>query len=287
MPTGTKDTMIEKKTKEKIAQHLARVEIMGVINATPDSFSDGGRNDNIDIALENVDKMLSTGAHIIDVGGESTRPFAEPVSLEEEFARVVPIVSAIALNFPQARISVDTYKAEVAEAALCAGATMINDISGGTFSPNMFELAAKFGSDIVIMHIAGTPKNMQQNPHYDNLLGEICDFLHKRCETARAAGVSADKIIIDPGIGFGKTFEHNLTLLNNVQTFIDMGYRVLIGASRKRFIGHYTNTPIAAERDAGSFAVASWVAAQGAHILRVHDVAGTVQCLRMFAALAC
>ena len=271
---------------EIFAERAKSVKIMGVLNITPDSFSDGGENFGVDAALRSAEEMVACGVDFLDVGGESTRPGADPVPLEEEIRRVIPVIEALAKNFPQVPISVDTYKSRVAELALDAGAQWVNDISGGRFSPDMFQLVARRGAGIVIMHIKGTPKTMQKNPHYDDVVEEIYEFLVGQAEKARTAGIPPEKIVIDPGIGFGKTYEDNIVLLNNIPRFKESGYPVLVGTSRKSFIGHFVGEPDPKRRDPGSYATFLWSALMGADILRVHDVCGTKQFLVMISALA-
>jgi dihydropteroate synthase len=243
--------------------------IMGILNATPDSFYDGGRSYGLEKAIRRADQLYQEGADIIDIGGESTRPGADTVSLSEEMDRVCPVIEAIAgrINIP---ISIDTYKSEVAEEALKLGASIINDISGLTFDGNMAKVAAGYSSYVVIMHIKGSPKNMQVNPVYENLLDEIYDFLGNSKEKALNSGVSKDKIIIDPGIGFGKSFEDNYRILNNIDHFKKMGSPVLIGLSRKSLIGKLYDKDD--DRLFATIALNSVSALNGADIVRVHDV---------------
>jgi dihydropteroate synthase len=244
--------------------------IMGILNVTPDSFYDGGRNFGRDKAIDKVYQLYKDGADIIDIGGESTRPGAETVSLTEEMDRVCPVIEAVAgeIDIP---ISIDTYKSEVAEEALKLGASIINDISGLTFDDRMAGIAAGYESYIVLMHIKGSPKNMQSNPHYDNLLDEIYFFLENSKEKAVISGVDKDKIIIDPGIGFGKTLEDNYRILNNIDFFKKMGFPLLIGLSRKSLIGKlYNNNDD--DRLFATIALNSISALCGADIIRVHDV---------------
>ncbi len=258
---------------------------MGVVNVTPDSFSDGGFFYDLDSALSAVERMVSAGVDVVDIGGESTRPGAEPVPLDEELRRVIPVIEAVKRNFPELVVSVDTYKSAVARAALDAGAQWINDISGGTFSEDMFEVAAQRNAVIVISHIKGTPRDMQKNPHYDDVVGEIKGFLARRAQEAQRAGVPPERIVVDPGIGFGKRFEDNIVILQNIAEFKRLGYRLLLGTSRKSFIGYYTGEPDPLRRDPGSYVTFLWSAAHGADIIRVHDVPGTMQALKMAAAL--
>jgi len=243
--------------------------IMGILNVTPDSFYDGGRNFTREKAIEKAYELYKDGADIIDVGGESTRPGAEVVSLSEEMDRVCPVIEAVAKNIG-IPISVDTYKSEVAEEALKNGASIINDISGLSFDGKMADVAARHNSYLVLMHIKGTPKNMQVNPHYDDLLAEIYSFLDNSVQTAMVAGVKKDKIIIDPGIGFGKTFEDNYRILNNIDHFKKLGLPILIGLSRKSLIGKLYDKDY--DRLSATIALNSISALYGADIIRVHDV---------------
>ncbi|MGI8984334.1 MAG: dihydropteroate synthase [Acidimicrobiales bacterium] len=238
--------------------------VMGVLNVTPDSFSDGGRWLDPDAAVAHGLRMVAEGADVIDVGGESTRPGAEPVSVDEELRRVVPVVEALA---PHVRVSIDTRKAEVAEAAITAGATLVNDVSA-TLAP----VAAAGGAGWVAMHMQGNPRTMQIAPTYDDVVAEVRRFLLDRAETA--AGI--DEVWIDPGIGFGKTLEHNLTLLKHLSELVATGFPVVVGTSRKAFLGRLTGGAPAGDRVEASVATAAWALAQGAGMVRVHDVAPTV-----------
>jgi len=265
----------------KISDRISVVRIMGVLNITPDSFSDGGVHFNLDDAVSEAERMLGAGADILDIGGESTRPGAEPVSPEQELRRVLPVIESVHRKIPDAVISIDTYKSDVARQALESGVTWVNDISGGMFSPDMFDIVAQKGATMVISHIKGAPRNMQKNPHYQDVVAEICEFLTLQTRKALDAGISADKIIIDPGIGFGKRYEDNLKILKNLDKLKVLGYPLLIGTSRKSFIGHYTGEPDASHRDPASYVTFLWSAAMGADILRVHNVPGTMQVLKM------
>ncbi len=249
-----------------------RPYIMGVINVTPDSFSDGGRYLQPQSALEQAKRLVAAGADILDIGGESTRPFADPVPLEEELARVIPAIVLIRQHLPHIPISIDTYKVRVAEAALDAGADIINDISGLRFEPEMISLAREREVPVVVMHMKGRPRDMQLSPHYDDVLGEIEAFFKERLETLTTSGIDREKIILDPGIGFGKRFEDNLTILRELKRFLRLGRPLLVGPSRKAFIGQITGRP-PEERDAGTMGAVAWSVLQGAHILRVHNVA--------------
>jgi dihydropteroate synthase len=236
---------------------------MGVLNVTPDSFSDGGRWLDAGAAVEQGLRMVEEGADIIDVGGESTRPGAEPVDAGEELRRVLPVVEALA---PHTRVSIDTRKAEVAEAALAAGATLLNDVSA-TLAP----VARAAGAGWVAMHMRGEPRTMQEDPTYGDVVAEVKAFLVERAEQA-----GVDEVWIDPGIGFGKTMEHNLTLLAHLDQLVGTGYPVVVGTSRKAFLGKLTGGAPADDRVEGSVATAAWALSQGARMVRVHDVAATV-----------
>ena len=245
--------------------------IMGILNVTPDSFSDGGQFFNKDKAVEQAFQMIEDGADIIDVGGESTRPGAAEVSVKEEINRVVPIIKAITKQ-ASVPVSIDTYKASVAEAAISAGASIINDISGLRFDPAMPDLAAKSKVPVVIMHIQGTPKNMQKHPYYKALIPEIMDYLREGISIARRSGISDEKIIIDPGIGFGKTVAHNLEIINRLNEFTGFEKPILLGHSRKAFIGNILDDAPAADRLEGTAAAAAIGIFNGADIIRVHDI---------------
>lgn len=244
--------------------------IMGVINITPDSFSDGGIFFDKERAVERCMELMTEGADIIDIGGESTRPGSDPVSADEEIRRVVPVISELRKK-SEILISVDTSKAEVAREALDVGADIINDISSFRFDAEMPDLAAQKNAGICLMHMKGMPKTMQDSPCYDDVLGEVKSFLKERIEFAEARGIKAERIIIDPGIGFGKRFEDNLTLINNLAFFEALNRPILIGASRKSFIGQILNLP-PEERLEGTIAAAVLSIVRGASILRVHDI---------------
>ncbi|HSF64225.1 MAG TPA: dihydropteroate synthase [Paracoccaceae bacterium] len=259
--------------------------LMGILNVTPDSFSDGGLLDGVAGALERA-RVMARQADILDIGGESTRPGATPVPVAEEIARTVPVIRAIRDAGIATPISIDTRNAAVARAALDAGADMVNDVSALTHDPDMAAVVAEAGVPVCLMHAQGDPQTMQNDPRYGDVLAEVMDFLAARVEAATAAGIARDRIVIDPGIGFGKTAAHNITLLQGLAAFHGLGLPVLLGASRKRFIGTITGVDRAADRVAGSVAVALHAAAQGAQILRVHDVSETRQALSMWQALA-
>lgn len=256
-----------------------RTLVMGIVNVTPDSFSDGGDAYNLNDAVERTLRLVEEGAEIVDIGGESTRPGSEPATLEVELGRVIPVIEAVSGRI-NALISIDTYKAEVARQALMAGAHIVNDISGGNFSQNMTNVVAEFDAGVVLMHIQGTPRNMQQNPHYDDLIGEIRDYLFDAVQRFKALGIQRESILVDPGIGFGKNLEHNLALLKNAHAFSDLAAGVLIGPSRKSFIGLLTDRPVK-ERLEGTIAAAVICSLHGADIIRVHDVKPVINALKV------
>ena len=248
-----------------------RTWIMGVINVTPDSFSDGGLYFEKDKAVERGLELAEEGSDIIDIGGESTRPGSEPIPQEEELRRVIPVISALRKR-TNTLISIDTTKSEVALAALDAGADIINDISSFRSDPNMLPVAAQKDAPVILMHMKGTPKTMQVNPFYENVLHEVKSFLKERLNSALAYGIKKEKIIIDPGIGFGKRFKDNLTLINHLHFLKDLDRPILVGISRKSFIGKILGLS-PQERMEGTIASAVLSIVRGAHILRVHDVA--------------
>ncbi|OGW37899.1 MAG: dihydropteroate synthase [Nitrospirae bacterium RBG_13_39_12] len=245
--------------------------VMGILNVTQDSFSDGGLYFDKSAAIKRAHQMVEEGADIIDIGGESTRPGSEPITIEEELRRTIPVIEALAkgINVP---ISIDTYKSEVAKRALDAGASMVNDISGLRFDPKMPEVVSQYNVPVIIMHIKGTPKDMQQNTVYGDLISEILDYLGDSIRVALKSGVSEDKIIIDPGIGFGKTFEHNLEIIHDLRKFSSLEKPILIGPSRKAFIGKILGEAATGERLEGTAAAVAISIMNGANIIRVHDV---------------
>lgn len=263
---------------------MGQPQIMGILNATPDSFSDGGRHASVEAALASARDMVAAGAAILDVGGESTRPGADFVPPEEEIRRTAPIVSAIRAD-TGALVSIDTRKADVARAALDSGAGLVNDVAGFTFDAALAPLCARSRVPVCVMHAQGDPATMQDDPQYDDVLLDVFDFLKIRLDHLESEGISRNQIIVDPGIGFGKTLDHNLTLLHNIALFHDLGVPVLLGASRKRFIGTVAGEPRADARAPGSVAVALAALAQGVQIIRVHDVAETAQALRLWSAV--
>ncbi len=245
--------------------------IMGILNVTPDSFSEGGLYLDKSAAIKRAIQMVEDGADIIDIGGESTRPGSEPVTIEEELRRTIPVIEVLAKE-DKVPISIDTYKSEVARRALDAGASMVNDISGLRFDPEMPNVVSEYKVPVVIMHIKGRPKDMQQNPVYEALIPEIMDYLREGIKIARQSGIPEDKIIIDPGIGFGKTFDHNLRIIKHLREFTFLEKPILIGPSRKAFIGKILGDVPPIERIEGTAAAVAVSIINGANIIRVHDV---------------
>jgi len=268
-----------------------RFFVMGILNTTPDSFSDGGRFFEPNAAIERGLRMAEAGADIIDVGGESTRPGALAVDADTEIGRVVPVIEALSRHLnppghpPQILLSIDTSKARVAEAALAAGAGLVNDISGLGFDPKMPEVVARAGAALVIMHIRGTPRTMQTDTHYEDLIGEMRDYFVERIARARAAGIASDKIILDVGIGFGKSVAQNYQLIRDLHRFMDLNCPLLLGTSRKSFLGALLNKP-ADQRVFGSAASVACGLYAGANIVRVHDVAEICDVARITEAIA-
>jgi len=260
-----------------------RTHIMGVLNVTPDSFSDGGHYFNPDKAVEHGLEMARDGADIIDVGGESTRPYAKEISVAEEMDRVIPVIEALnkELSIP---VSIDTYKSKVTREALKAGASLINDISALRFDPDMASIAAETGVPVILMHIKGTPRNMQDNPTYDDLISEILHFLKNAITRAITAGIRKDLIIVDPGIGFGKTFDDNLKIIRELSRLGSLRRPVLLGSSNKAFIGRILNKE-AHERDTGTMATIAAAIMNGAHIVRVHNVKKAVETAKIVDAI--
>ena len=261
---------------------MDKPRVMGILNVTPDSFSDGGKHNTLETALEGARAM--SGADILDIGGESTRPGAEVVAEHEEIERTAPVIEALRTSGVTTTLSIDTRKAEVAKAALDAGADLVNDVSGFTYDQRMAPLCASADAPVCIMHAQGDPATMQNDPHYENVLLDVYDFLAQRVEALIAQGVSKDRIIVDPGIGFGKTLEHNLTLLARLSLFHSLGVPLLLGASRKRFIGTISGEDVAARRMPGSLAVALAALKHGTQIVRVHDVPESVQAIALWRA---
>lgn len=265
--------------REKVFNWGQQTYLMAVLNVTPDSFSDGGQFNSLASALDRAQTVVQAGAHLLDIGGQSTRPQAEDISLEEELVRVIPVIEAVrsaadrSVDLASVPISVDTTRAAVARAAVAAGADLINDISGATYDQSMLSTVAELGVPIVLMHMRGTPKTMQQLTTYTDLLGEIYDFLANRVEAALAAGIASDRIILDPGIGFAKTYAQNLEILRQLSTLRSLGCPLLVGTSRKSFIGHILQQPDPQQRVWGTAATCCAAIAAGADLVRVHDVA--------------
>jgi dihydropteroate synthase len=258
--------------------------VMGIVNVTPDSFSDGGQFSATNAAIEHGVRLASEGADLLDVGGESSRPGAKPISVKEELARVIPVVRGLAAK-ASVPISVDTTKAEVARQAMAAGAAIVNDVAAGLGDPDMAAVVRETGAGVVLMHMQGTPETMQLNPTYTDVVREVREFLAERIEAFAKAGVPAERIAVDPGIGFGKTAEHNRLLLAHLDELLALDRPILLGISRKGFLGRITGRPVN-ERLASSLAAACFCVTRGAaHILRVHDVAATVDAARVLEAL--
>ena len=245
--------------------------IMGIINVTPDSFSDGGKYANVEAAVMRAKQMVADGADIIDIGGESSRPGAEPITANEECRRVIPVVQALAEQ-SQIPISVDTYKAKVAREALSAGACVINDITALHGDPNMCQIVADAQAGVILMHMQGVPATMQKTPTYQNVVAEVHAWLTEVASQAVDRGIDSSRIMIDPGIGFGKTFDHNLEILRHLMQFRGIGYPMLVGVSRKKFIGRILDLPVH-QREEGTAATVAWSIINGANMVRVHDVA--------------
>lgn len=264
-----------------LADRVPRV--MGIVNVTPDSFSDGGCAETLEDAVEQGIRLVQEGAAILDIGGESSRPGSEPVSLEEELRRVVPVVEVLATRV-DVPISVDTTKAEVARQALRAGAAIVNDISALGLDQGLTRVVVEAGAGVVLMHMQGAPRTMQVDPHYNDVVAEVLEFLERRIAWAEEKGIPRARIAIDPGIGFGKTTEHNLLILRNIDRFANLGCAVLIGTSRKRVLGELTGRPV---EERGAATVASSLAAGvgGANVVRVHDVAPMVDAIKVWTAI--
>lgn len=260
-----------------------RTLVMGIVNVTPDSFADGGRFAGPDEAIAHGRRLVGEGADLLDVGGESTRPGSEPVDAAEEERRVVPVIAGLAhLGVP---VSVDTRKPTVARAAIAAGATVVNDVSGAR-DPAMFDVVRETGAGLVLMHMRGEPRSMQEAPTYDDVVGEVRSYLRGRVEAALFAGVAAEQIAVDPGIGFGKDLGHNLLLLRDLAALADLGRPVLVGPSRKRFLGTLLGDLPVEDRLEGTAGAVAWLAAVGADVVRVHDVREMVRVVRVVDAIA-
>lgn len=262
----------------------ARPWVMGILNVTPDSFSDGGRYRSVDQAIASAERMAAEGAHLIDVGGESTRPGASPVASKEELRRVIPVITQLSkrLRIP---ISIDTSKAAVASRALDAGAGLINDVTALRGDPGMAAVAAQACVPVILMHMRGTPRTMQRSPRYRDAVREVAQWLRHAARCAQEAGISANRILLDPGLGFGKTTAHNLLLLQRLDELVRLGYPVVVGPSRKSFIGRTLAAGVR-DRMSGTLACAVWAVEHGAAMVRVHDVKATADALTMWCAIA-
>jgi dihydropteroate synthase len=261
-----------------------RTLIMGIVNVTPDSFSDGGMSLDPDDAMKNAAQMVADGADILDVGGESTRPGAEPLPPEDEMRRVIPVIERLSAEIPEVAISIDTRKSEVARAAVAAGASIVNDISAGG-DPETFGLVKRSGAGLVLMHMKGDPTTMQEGPDYDDVVEEVRDFLAGRIGASVAAGIPRQHLCVDPGIGFGKSVAHNLALLHDVGMLRELRVPVLVGVSRKRFLGELTGVQEPAERLEGTAGAVAWCAGEGVDIVRVHDVKEMTRVVRVVDAI--
>jgi dihydropteroate synthase len=257
-----------------------RTLVMGIVNVTPDSFSDGATFASVDDAVAHGARLVDEGADLVDVGGESTRPGSDPIEADEELLRVIPVIEGLVKARPGTPLSVDTRKPEVASAALDAGASVVNDIAGGRNSA-LLETVSRTRAGVILMHMLGEPKTMQDDPRYDDVVAEVHEFLRERIEAAVFAGISEERVCIDPGIGFGKTVDNNLALLRALPALRMLGAAVMVGASRKGFIGTLTGVEDPAARLEGSLAVAVLAAAHGADLVRVHDVEATVRALKV------
>ncbi len=257
---------------------------MGIVNVTPDSFSDGGSYAGVDDAVKHAAQMIADGADLLDVGGESTRPGSDIVPAGEETRRVVPVIRRIVEEHPDIPVSVDTRKSDVARAALEAGATIVNDVSAGG-DPSMFATVAQTGAGMVLMHMKGEPKTMQDDPTYYDVVAEVRGFLGERIEAARAAGIDLEQLCVDPGIGFGKTLEHNLAILHEIRAFHHLRVPLLVGPSRKRFIGTLTGAEVG-DRIEGTAGAVAWCAAERVDVVRVHDVKEMTRVVRVVDAIA-
>jgi dihydropteroate synthase len=263
-----------------------RTLLMGIVNVTPDSFSDGGMFPDADAAIAHGVRLAADGADILDIGGESTRPGSDAVPVEEELARVVPVVAGLCEAAPDhVALSVDTRRPDVARAAIAAGASIVNDVTAAAH-PEMFPLVRDAGAGLVLMHMLGEPKTMQDDPRYGNVVAEVRGFLEGRIEAAVAAGVPRDRLCVDPGIGFGKNLDHNIALLRSITAFEQLGVPLMVGASRKRFIGQLSGVDDPAERMEGTAGAVAWCAANGVDVVRVHDVRAMARVVRVVDAIA-
>jgi dihydropteroate synthase len=283
-PASSHDAVSRLQSLLRGAEQSGRPLVMGIVNVTDDSFSGDGLKGDAIAAVAQAKAMAGAGAEILDLGAESTRPGAAPVSPAQEIDRLLPVIEALRRELPRALLSVDTRNAATMQATAAAGAHLINDISALSGAGSL-EAASRSGLPVVLMHMQGEPGSMQQAPRYDDVVAEVRDYLAQRIAACRAAGIPRDRMLIDPGIGFGKSVDHNLTLLQRLQAFRVLGYPLLVGVSRKSFIGAVAREPEAQRRLPGSIAAALWAAQQGAAILRVHDVPETVQALDVWQAM--
>jgi len=272
------------RARERLLTFERQAQLMAVLNITPDSFSDGGSFFQADRAIDRAGQLVSQGAAILDIGGESTRPGSDPVPLEEELRRVIPVIRYIHREFPNTVLSIDTYKAETARQAIAAGADIINDITGLRGDPQMVKVVKETGAGVVLMHMQGTPQTMQINPCYKDVVQEVHEFFQDRIQKLKDCGVNRDQLILDPGLGFGKTVEHNLELLARPHSFRSLERPLLLGVSRKSFIGKVLGTKLA-DRLPAALACASLAVESGVELIRAHDVSETLQAVRMIEAI--
>lgn len=271
--------------KDGTKYNFDNMKVMGILNATDDSFFPGSRVGSVENAVNIAMNMIEDGAEILDIGGESTRPGSDPVTEEQEINRVVPLIEGIRKKNKDILISVDTYRAKTAEEAIKAGADIINDISAMTFDDNMSEVAVKYNVPVILMHIKGTPKDMQKNPHYDDLVNEVRDFFKERIDYAISKGIKRDKIILDPGIGFGKNYDHNIELIKKIDSFYEFNMPILLAVSRKSFIGLALGNIPVEERLEGTIAVSCFAAMKNVDMIRVHDVLENKKAIKMIEVL--
>lgn len=267
--------------KDGTIYNFENMKVMGILNATDDSFFPGSRVPNVDNAVNRAMEMIEDGADILDIGGESTRPGSDPVTVEEEIERVVPVIKGIREKNKDILISIDTYRSQTAEEAIKAGADIINDISAMTFDENMADIALKYNVPIILMHIKGTPKNMQKNPHYDDVVEEVKDFLEERINFALKKGIKKDRLILDLGIGFGKNFDHNMELIKEIDEFLVFDLPLLLAVSRKSSIGEALGGVPVEQRLEGTIAVSCYAALKDVDIIRVHDVLENSRAIKM------
>lgn len=271
--------------KDGSVYNFDNMKVMGILNATDNSFFPGSRVGSVENAVNIAMKMIEDGADILDIGGESTRPGSDPVSEEQEINRVVPVIEGIRKKNKDALISVDTYRAKTAEEAIKAGADIINDISAMTFDDNMADVAVKYNAPVILMHIKGTPKNMQKDPHYNDVIGEVKDFFKERIDYAISKGIKREKLILDPGIGFGKNFDHNIELIKKIDSFYEFNMPILLAVSRKTFIGLALGNIPVEERLEGTIAVSCFAAMKNVDMIRVHDVLENKKAIKMIEVL--